>query len=72
MRVHCDRRETQQWAKSGPPMRGCSGKPLPSGEGLGRGVRRRWDALSIGPRTPPPNPPPEGEGFARPGSRRGR
>ena len=36
MQAYCDRRVTQQWAKSGPPRRGC---PVKAGGGVAPLVR---------------------------------
>lgn len=41
MFVHGDRRGTQLWAKSGPPLRGCSVRPTASVRPLARATSPR-------------------------------
>ena len=43
MRAYCDRRATRQWAKSGPPQRGC---PVKAGGGVAPLVRATSPAIT--------------------------
>lgn len=50
MPPHSDRRETQRWAKSGPPLRGCPERPRGSVATLARATGpRRAPRLATDP-----------------------
>jgi len=48
MPSHSDRRKTQHWAKSGPPLRGCSLRRAARATSLARATSPRRTTLLVG------------------------